>query len=292
MKKLSKTRFGVLLIMIVILSMASVSFAGNQHAQNSDEIKVTENNFTLTKSEQTQYEDYQKGVVDCIRKEYSENGGEITPSKIEEVLTEYNSNTTDPVAEKIKKITGISNGSELTIKEEVLIDNKITEKYSNTFAIAENVDVTVTPTTVYVDELDVEYIEEKETFIDNLIGAFVDTAKAASEWKTVSVAARRSLFTSTGKRAASVHTGGKIQYNGSKAKYKSDFYGYYHLYYTTWRNLVFEKVKEASGKSYQFYAYGIFYKEYAGVSNKSKKISCKVKVSPKGKVTKYYYPEL
>lgn len=209
----------MLLVIIMTFSIGSIVFAEKQYSQEVEKTKpakVTENNFYLTKAEQEKHKAYQKGLIECIKKEYSKKDGNVEPSDVEKALVEYNSNpnTTDPVVVKIEEITGMTNSKDLAIREEKLIDEGIIKKYSKAFSINEKVDVVVTPTTVYLDELEIEYYDNENSIVNKKIGIFIDTAKAASKWKTVSVATRSSLFTSTGKKAASVHTGGKIQYNG------------------------------------------------------------------------------
>lgn len=256
---------------------------------------ITEDTLDLSVKEKQKYEEYQEGLAENIESELKNK--DTCQKDIEMLISEYAEENSEmnTVGNKIMENTGVSDDLEL-LKADEFIEEDVINEYTDVFSIDENTDIVITPTSIYLDELEVEYcddmIEEQLTGLSIIKNILIEPCYAASKWKIVKVATKRTLYTSIGKAATSVHTGGKIKYNGSKATYYSDFYGYYNLNYTTYRNLTFDKVREASGKSYQFYAYGTFYKEAQGISNKSKKISCKVKCSPTGKITKSYYPSL
>ena len=257
---------------------------------------TTMEDLNLTAADEREYVEYQDGLAKSIESEILSSN--TSQADIEEAIAQYVNENADQniVTDRIVEATGISDDIEL-LKCDEAIDKDIINEYTNIYSVDDHTDIIITPISIYVDELDIEYEGTlAESTSDTIISSFknflIEPCYAASTWKTVKVATKRTLYTNIGKAAASVHTGGKMKYNGTKATYHSGFYGHFHLYYTTYRNLTFDKVREASGNSYQFYAYGTFYKEASGISNKSKKISCKVKCSPSGKITKSYYPAL
>lgn len=284
----------------LIFTSGSFSFATTEKSGlESEETIVTESDLNLTKQEDKNYKNYQQGMADEVKGCVGDGGDS---KDIEKTLINYidENKEKNAVTQKIGEATNITDDKEL-MESENLIDSNVMDAYTDIFEIDEDTDLIITPTTIYLDELEVTPGEdiicnEEDTEIGSLTSKikniFIEPVYAAS-WKTVSAAAKRTLYTSIGKAAASVHTGGKFKYNGSQARYHSNFYGYYNLYYTTYKNLSFDKVKETSGNSYQFYAYGVFCKFLKGqISGKSKKISCKIKCSPSGKITKSYYPAL
>lgn len=287
----------------LVLSSGSFSFAtsSDSNIPEKERLLVTESNLSLTKQEKESYKIYQKEMVKDLKEDFK--SGATNEKKVEDTLIKYidKNKEKNTVTQKIEDITNIKDDQKL-MESENLIAPEVINDYTDVFEINKNTDLIITPTAIYLDELVVTPGEdivtndeediESASILSKIKNTLIEPAYAAS-WKTVKAAAKRTLYTSIGKAAASVHTGGKFKYNGTKARYHSDFYGYYNLHYTTYKNLSFDKVKEMNGDSYQFSAYGIFCKFLDGtLSGKSKKISCKIKCSPKGKITKSYYPAL
>lgn len=264
---------------VMVLTSASMSLANTHEGDNANQI-VSEATLDLTARDIKEYENYQNDLAKEVKKSIDETSDDSNICKIvEKNIAEGNNENT--ISEKIQEITN-KNADEIV--QDKNIDTNVIDKYTKKYEINENYSLIVTPTEIYLDEFKVE-----EPIDDNLLNG--DVALAASTWKKVKVVAARSLFTTIGKQAASVHTGGYIQYNGSIAKYYSDFYGYYSLHLTTYKKESFNALRESSGKSYQFRAQGNFYKSALGIT-RTKLISCKVKVSPSGVVSKSYYPAL
>lgn len=234
---------------------------------------ITESDLQLSQIEKIEFYNYQNVLGNELKKELLKNN---SIENIDKVIQHFNKNNTNIINKKILFINYGDNNKNLSTLPIKNIDNNLIEKFSKHFYVNEKFDIIITPIDIYIDEFDAKDISY---------------AKFTSTWKVKEVATRRSLFTTAGKRAASVHANGKIKYNGKKATYHSDFNAYYKLYNTTYKKDDFYRNREASGNSYQFFAQGIFYK---GIHNLgyTKRISCKVKVSPKGNVTKSYYPAL
>ncbi len=273
----------------VMLCPAFAFATGDKDIPVADHSVVKVESLNLTNNEKSIYHDYQQELAHTV-KSYIEKG--YSSDTIEDVLTQYicQNSKKNIVTNKLKKLLNAQNDKELLIKGET-VDSELLQEYTKKFTINDTMELIIMPTAIYLDEFECgPEIDLQSDSLNKNSSLLADAS--ASDWKTKSAAVKRTLYTTIGKPAASVHTGGKFKYNGKTATYHSDFYGYYKLILTTYKNLSFDKVREPVDSSYQFYAYGTFCKFVEGVSGTTKKISCKVKCSPSGAITKSYYPPL
>ncbi len=223
--------------------------------------------------------------------------GELSDNiKIASVIGDYCSSHYDPASAAIYK-----EGLKHVIKKDlsIVIDQDSPEYTANIhkYEVNENVTVTITPDEIYLDEYAEKPAEEN-----------VHTV-SSSGWKYKKVAARRTLFkkvtaygTTRTLKIYSVHTGGKVKYNGIKAKHSSDFYAYSKLENNGSR-LKFVQISKLSeqdeGTRWHYKYLGkvtgsisVTYPIKLKITLQESLLGCQVITDKNGKVKKNYWPAL
>ena len=291
----------VICALTLMLSFSNLAFASNGLDAKTEVAYIDGNVLDLSRAEEVKAEDFNQGLVSKVQQtDYvpyvDENGKWSCNDEIVDAIGEYCESHYDPesgaIYEEAFKQTDSDNIG-IEIDEEAPQYKEKVQKYS----INENVSVTITPDEVYIDE----YVETP------VVKMAASGAKAS--WKYKNVATRRTLIkkaTFKGKtysfKIYSVHTGGEVKYNGSKAKHSAAYYAY-NLQEAYGSPFTFKQVakqsEQISGTSWHYKYLGkvtgsisITTPIKLKITFKEKALGCQAITNKNGKVTKNYWPSL
>lgn len=265
-------------------------------------VQVDMNEINLSRAEKNAEQDFQSGLVQQLRSEF--NHEELTietmkekNTKLDRVISEYCTTHHDILSAKVyREALDTADSNNIIIN----MDKTSTayQRYVKQYDVNGNMQITFTPDEIYVDEC----LEKPVN-----VSLSETPATPAAAWKYKNVAARRTLMkkVTVGKKTYSfsiysVHTGGRIKYNGAKATHSADYYGY-HLrqdYGTPFKFTVISKLKETyDGTGYHYKYVGKVSGSYTitnpvkvTISYKDSLLGCQVIVNKKGAVTKRHWP--
>lgn len=279
-------------------------FAQDTSGHTSSDDTTISVNLSDLKINMEDKQDWDGGLIQAIQKEeYGNNKktGRSVGINIENIISDYCENHYDNISGAIYEEALSKVGKEDNIKVDLDENSDIYKKYTNQYQIDDNTRITITPESIIVDEYNEQGVESENNIQENL--------RAANKWKYKNVATRRTLYykvTVSGKTHAfkiySVHTGGQVKYDGSKAKHSAEYYAY--------------SIAEAYGSPFSFKTIAKQSEEYNGTSwhykylgkvtesisitvpikvkiqFKEKALGCQVITDKKGNVTKKYWPSL
>jgi hypothetical protein len=260
---------------------------------SESDVILTAENVKLTKSEAKEYESFKDGLVDELC--------QASPENYSKIIVAYYQNNENVLSEKIDECIDERTAVDSPV---IAVDNSLDEKYGATFVIDENTSIVITPKFLYLDVIEINDIikstQSEATSVSQSIKDMIFVEAYAASTKYISVATRRTAFLTVAGNSielASVHTGGEIAYNGSKATHSSGNYAYYER---ALPNVTVGQVQtwnEAySGTSWHYKMLGVVSGKITIVGTTitvpSTAISCEVIVSKTGDVTKKYVPAL
>lgn len=229
-----KKILSIVTALALVMSLTNFAFAADKdtsvqddRAMNSGtEIAYIDSDvLDLSVAEERKTEQFNRGLVSELQStDYTpsvdEKGIWKSNDEIIEAIEGYCDSHYDPMSGAIYK-----EALELTDNDSIKIDidEESSEYLENVqkYNINDSMAVTITPDVIYLDE-----------YVENPIIKSASTNAKAS-WKYKNVATRRTLIykvTVKGKtysfKIYSVHTGGEVKYNGSKAKHSAAYYAY------------------------------------------------------------------
>ena len=280
----------------VVGTQAVSSAVSDKDPQMDADITLTDDDVSLNRNESANYEEFKDGLVDKLCKanaadyvdtinDYVSENKNILAQKIAEAIIEADSDIKKPVVE---------------------IDDSLAKGFIDTIEIDEFSSITFTPGFLYLDEIeiknDVIHQSTKKPELLQALQDFIVTKAYAASTKYIDVATRRTLFVTSPNGdytfdVASVHTGGEISYDGSKAKHSSGYYAYSEVHKPLIKVGQVQKWNEASsGTSWHYKMLGVVSGEIKSslisFTIVSKAVSCEVIVNKTGAVTKKYVPAL
>lgn len=291
----------ILCALALMLSFSNFAFASNELDSRTEIAYIDDDVLDLSRAEEVKAERFNKGLVSKVQQtDYvpyvDENGEWSNNDKIVDAIGEYCETHYDPesgaIYEEAFKQTDSANVS-IEIDEEAPQYQEMVQKYN----VNENVSVTIAPDEVYIDEYVEKPVVKKEA------------SGTKASWEYKNVATRRTLIkkvTVKGKtysfKIYSVHTGGEVKYNGSKAKHSAAYYAY-NLQEAYGSPFTFKQVakqsEQISGTSWHYKYLGkvtgsisITTPIKLKITFKEKALGCQAITNKNGKVTKNYWPAL
>lgn len=297
----------IMCILALMLSLSSFAFATSEDTANQDTqtaidetevVYIDDSTLDLNGAQQVEAEEFNEGLIGKIENvkyvpEVSEDGVWESNDEVVEAVEDYCDSHYDVLSGVIyDEALEQAEGSNI----QIALDEDASEYIENVheYAINDNMSVTVTPDEIYLDE----YVEKP-----------VSKAASSSSWKYKSVATRRTLIKKvTVKKKTysfkiySVHTGGEVKYNGSKAQHSAAYY-VYNLHEAYGSPFTFKQIakqnEQISGTSWHYKYLGkvtgsisVITPIKVTITFKEKALGCQAITDKNGKVTKNYWPAL
>ena len=300
-----KRIFLILLSLMIVGSASLQSFAAKNESSKpakpeAEIVCINDETLNLNPEKEKDVQVYNEGLIEAICKSGYDNKTTIEEKEkaIDEALQDYSTTHCDPLSSAIyEKAFSQSHGKNIAI----VMDSQsaLYKRHSYKYEIDETLSICIDPEYVYIDMGD-----DSNNFFD----VSESSINAAKGWSYVNAFARRSLYKKVTVKGStynlklySVHTGGRVKYNGTKATHSSSYQAYAQNEIAG--NLSFTqtvKLKEAYDDTGYHYKY--MGKVSGSVSITSpvsitftlpeKTLGCEARVSKKGKVTKIYWPSL
>ena len=290
--------------LLIVLALSYSAFASDTQKQErsisesdrTEIICVDDNVLDMNLIEQRRIDSYNEGLAKALRESgYSEdNTIEQNESIIDSVIESYTTSHYDPLSGAIYE-DALSRRHSGDIS--IIVDDNAELYRANThrYQVNDTLSICIDPEYIYVDISSPGYGSIRE-------------ARKASSWKYRDAFARRTLFrkvTVKGEsytfKLYSVHTGGRVKYNGDYARHSSSYQAYAQN--EAGGNLSFTQTVKLSEA---FDDTGWHYKYMGKVSGKvtvtspvrvtislpEKTLGCEARITKKGTVTKYYWPAI
>ena len=295
----------ILLTLMIMISASSESFAakGESHESMKNEaeiVLVNEETLNLNAEDERTVQIYNDGLIEAIRKSGfdSKNTIEEKEEVIDYAIQKYSATHCDPLSSAIyEKAFSQSHTKNITI----IIDNQSIpyKKHSYKYVLDDTLIVCIDPEYIYIDMSTCN-----NTQSNNNEGLINET----KGWNYVDAFARRSLYKKVTIKGItynwklySVHTGGRVKYNGTKATHSSSYQAYAQN--EIGGNLTFTqtvKLKEPYDDTGYHYKYmgkvsgsvSITSPISVTISLPEKTLGCEARVNKNGTVTKKYWPSL
>lgn len=295
----------ILLSLMIVISASSESFAAKGESNESmkkevEIVFINDETLNLNAEDERIVQIYNDGLIEAIRKSGFDDKKTIEEKEkaIDDAIQKYSAAHCDPISSAIyEKAFSQSHAKNISI----VIDNQSIpyKKHSYKYVIDDTLIVCIDPEYVYIDISTGNYTQS------NYNGGLETATKG---WNYVNAFARRSLYKKVTVKGStynlklySVHTGGRVKYNGTKATHSSSYQAYAQN--EIGGNLTFTqtvKLKEPYDDT------GYHYKYMGKVSGSvtltspvsvtftlpEKTLGCEARVTRNGTVTKKYWPSL
>lgn len=251
MTKRNKRMSMAIAVLVTVLIIPSVSNAASAKEGSTSSVAINCKDVEVSKNEQKQYLQYQKGLVEQLKAADTED--------YSEVIAKYSKNKNYSAVKEIEKeIAKKINGN---VKNkgvpEVKFANDFDKKYNNTYTIDGKTKVTITPLYIEV-ESDLVDNNTKVNALQKPVHHIMKSATRAK--KTRHYSKSKKYYNSFGRTLFEVGMECDFYYNYLKAWYKGGFNAWYKRgAFSFWQVDNWNTGREKSGETYQIHCSGNFH---------------------------------